>query len=71
LAQRPGVCRKTVCRLSILLKGAAGVGSNPTRIYSTHFLLVCVQYAVCDLAQFSIRARVYPKAVAVVERDYQ
>jgi len=31
-----------------------------------HILLVCVRYAVCDLAQFSIRARVYPKAVAVL-----
>lgn len=67
-AQGPGVCRRKVCRLSNLLKGAPGVGSNPTDIYSIHFLLACVQYAVCDLALFSIRARVYPKAVAVLAR---
>lgn len=37
LAQRLGVDKEKVCRLSTLSKGAAGIGSNPMHIYSNIF----------------------------------
>lgn len=37
LAQRLGVDKEKVCRLSTLSKGAAGIGSNPMHIHSNIF----------------------------------
>ena len=70
LAQRPGVSRENVCRLSTLLKGAARIGSNPMYICSNKFYS-CV-YSMPYVTSLILNpARVYPKAVAVVERYYQ